>query len=221
MDTVLLTVRSQLLNAFMSLPLILICIVGFLAAGLGNLGLFILFVGQAVLLPLTVFGIHSTSSMVKPNPLFTVPSSRVGQLVPGAPGSARQNVGPSYWMAHVLFFMGYLLANAVSIFTFEPTDKKIDPKLLSNRKSKAMMLIIFTVCITLIITGLRYKTGTETPAGIAVAYVVGGLLGYGWYQFAAVCGARSADVFGIAQQIIPSSAKDDKPMTCVYAPKAV
>jgi len=203
----------------MSLPLILICIVGFLAAGLGNLGLFILFIGQAVILPLAVFVVQGITSGIKSDN-FTVPTSRIGQLVPGGVASGvKQNVAPSYWMAHFLFFMGYLLANAVSIYTYKTTDKNLDSKLLSNRKSKAMMLIILTVCISLFITALRYNTGTEKPAGVAIAYIVGGLLGYGWYQYAALCGVRSADVFGISQQIIPSSAKDDTPMTCVYAPK--
>lgn len=219
MDTVLLSARTQLLNAFMSLPLILICIVGFLAAGLGNMGLFILFIGQTVILPLAVFVIQGITSTIKTD-AFTVPTSRIGQLIPGAAATGiKQNVAPTYWMSHFLFFMGYLLANAVSIYTYKTNDKNLDPKLLSNRKSKAMMLIILTVSISLFITLLRYNTGTEKPAGIAIAYVVGGLLGYGWYQYAAFCGIRAADVFGITQQIIPSSAKENTPMTCVYAPR--
>jgi hypothetical protein len=79
--------------------------------------------------------------------------------------------------------------------------------------------MISTLFIGLLLPIMKYRTNTETIAGIIMAILLGTVFGYAWYKLAASCGARAADVFGIVQQVIPSSAKDDKPMTCVYAPK--
>ena len=111
-----------------------------------------------------------------------------------------------------------MLANAVSVVSI-PDDPKVDSILKKNRKVRGGMIIGTTIMFALIVSLLRYNTNSETFRGMIIAFLVGGLLGYGWYQFAVICGARAADIFGMAQQIIPSSAKDEKPMTCVYAPK--
>jgi hypothetical protein len=121
-------------------------------------------------------------------------------------------------MMHVLFFATYMVSNAMAILSL-PVDSKLDPIIVSNRKSKAKTIIAVIVGMTALVSILRYTTKTETPAGILVAVLAAWGLGYGWYELAAICGARAADVFGVMQQILPSSATADKPMTCVYAPK--
>jgi hypothetical protein len=207
--------------AFRTFPLIIISFIAFLAMGLGNLGLFVLFIGQAIILPLATVLMHMGVEAVEKTDrtLYHVQSSHVSLLVPTSiyePGHV--NVTPSYWMAQVIFLFSYIITNAVSVLNL-PDDKKIDPILISNRKSRAKTIIITSIFFAFVLTYLRYNTHTETVRGIGAAYVLGGLLGYGWYQFAASCGVAAADVFGIAQQVIPSSAKADAPMTCVYAPK--
>jgi hypothetical protein len=210
--------------AFRTLPLILVSFVGFLGLGLGNIGLFILFVGQVLIVPLATALVQTLTGMLQPpinenGSLFFVKSSNVALLVPDSSfDSPFQNVAPSYWMAQVIFFAAYMLANAVAILNM-PANSKLDPILISNRKSKAMTIIVVISTLTILAALLRFTTHSETPAGIALAILVGGGLGYGWYEFASICGARAADVFGVVQQIIPSSATDEKPMTCVYAPK--
>jgi hypothetical protein len=150
---------------------------------------------------------------------FFINTSEKGVLVPGSVySSPRMIVAPSYWMIHIHFLLSYLLTNAAAVNAL-PADATIDPILLSNRKSKAKMIMISTMFIALVLSILKYRTNTETIYGIGISLAVGTTLGYAWYKFAASCGARAADMFGIVQQVIPSSAKDDKPMTCVYAPK--
>ena len=222
------TVRNTIIAAFNAFPLIMISFIGFLSVGLGNLGLFVLFIGHAFLVPIAVMISHAffdrieqVSSHAGPlkfhieksdnSKVFIVPSSIVPETY--------INVAPSYWMAHTLFMFGYMLANTVSILNL-PKNAKLDPILVANRTSRARTVIITTLFFTILLTILRYRSHTETLPGIAVAFVVGGLLGYGWYQFAVTCGVRGADVFGIAQQVvIPSTAKDERPMTCVYSAK--
>jgi len=225
---ILYSVRNTIIQAFMSFPYIMIWFIGFLAMGLGNLGLFILFIGHAIILPLIVLLVHGLIAWKMPpvddTTRFFIHSQVEGKskayVVPSHITSDRFiNVSPSYWMAHTLFLFGYILGNAISILSM-PSDPKIDAILISNRKSRATTVLTVTLFFVVLMTILRYQTHAEKPYGIAIAFGVGGLGGFLWYLFAQTCGIRAADVFGIAQQVvIPSKAKDEKPMTCVYTAK--
>lgn len=221
METVIESVRASILVAFLAFPLIMISFIAFLALGLGNLGLFILFNGHALIVPIAVAIAQRVSAYIfKNNPYaYMVNASHVSLLVPSdIGGSTEVNVAPSYWMAQTLFLFGYIIANAVSILNI-PVNKDLDPILVSNRKSRAKTIIVSSVFFALLMAGLKWRTGGETLRGIGVAFVVGGLLGYGWYQMAVSCGVQATDVFGLSQQMIPSTANTNTPMTCVYAPK--
>jgi len=225
---ILYSVRNTIIQAFMAFPYIMIWFIGFLAMGLGNLGLFILFVGHTIILPPIVILIHALVAWKMPPVDDTTPFFIHGQfegkskayVVPSHISSDRFiNVSPSYWMVHTLFLFGYILGNAIAILRM-PSDPKIDRILISNRKSRATTVLTVTLFFVALMTFLRYQTHAEKPYGIAIAFLIGGLGGFLWYKFAETCGIRSADVFGIAQQVvIPSQAKDEKPMTCVYTAK--
>lgn len=240
------SIRSRLEAGFTNLPYIIICFVGFLAMGLGSIGLFVLFIGQIAIVPMLVNILKLITAAIDGSRgtkfHITTTNPSINNVIPGAlpdERGAHANVGPTYWSAHITFFLGYLLANAVAIYNI-PADPLIDKHLVANRKMRARNIIIATVLFALAIPLLRFKLtgggfvdstsmltrilggvtgGAETMFGILVAVFACGGVGYAWYQFAESCGARSADVFGIAQQIIPSSAKDETPMTCVYSPK--
>jgi hypothetical protein len=225
---ILYSVRNTIIQAFMAFPYIMIWFIGFLAMGLGNLGLFILFIGHALVLPLVVLLVHALIAWKAPptgveSPFF-IQSQSEGKskayVVPSFITSDRFiNVSPSYWMAHTLFLFGYILGNAISILNL-PIDPKVDKILIANRNTRATTVLTTTLFFTVLMIALRYITHTEKPYGRAIAVVVGGLGGFLWYLFAKTCGIRAADVFGIAQQVvIPSQAKDEKPMTCVYRAK--
>lgn len=220
------TIRTSILMAFRALPILLISFTAFLAIGLGNLGMFILFFGQAVLVPIVTELTHVVTAKLYPQGSMSgsafITGSDIVQLVPSLSSRGPTNVMPSYWMEHILFFLGYLLANGVGILTLPAADQTgLSEYLIENRKAKAKTVIAMTVVAAIVLTVLRFRmSGAETYRGIAVALITGGALGYGWYQFAALCGARHADVFGVVPTILPSSAKDETPMTCVYAPKS-
>jgi hypothetical protein len=209
------TARVTLILAFLALPLLLVSFTAFLAIGLGNMGLFILFMGQAFIVPM-ITGLFNWVVRSRLGP-SAIPPSDIGQLVPSALITSSET-NPSYWMAHVLFFLGYLLANAVDIYSL-PVDSSAPEWQVRNRKMKAATVMSVIMLLLIVLPLLRkIVTGTETWFGIAIAFATCGTLGYGWYQFAAQCGARASDVFGIIQQMPPKS--DSTPTTCVYAPKA-
>lgn len=225
--SILHTVRNTVMVAFNAFPLMMICFIAFLAVGLGNLGLFVLFVGHALVVPIAVMISHALFEKFEPEPYGPTPKfhirmsdirgiSKAFLVQSSSQEGSYINVAPTYWMAHTLFLFGYMMANTVSIL-YMPKNSKVDPILVANRTSRARVILLTTLFFAVLLSFLRYRTHAETLSGMAVAAVVGGLLGYGWYQFAVTCGVRGADVFGIAQQVvIPSMAKDEKPMTCVY-----
>jgi hypothetical protein len=222
MDT-LLQVRSNLFLAFLSLPMLLMSLIFFLAIGLGNVGLFVLFLGHALMVPLLLLFTHGILGMTSlyGSPSLYKASSDVSQLVPSVPHALGLNapVAPSFWMAHMTFFMGYLLANAVGVFRI-PQDKKTSDYYFENRKAKAVTIMVLTIFLSLILAGARWWfTDTETLPGVVIAFLTSGALGFGWYQFAEVCGARHADVFGVVPQLLPANAKAETALTCAFAPK--
>ena len=201
----------------MALPLILASFTGFLALALGNLGLFILFLGQAILIPFATMLLHIGSAALKMNDT-TMIGNDIKQLIPSDPYTSSVNVTPSYWAMHVLFFLSYLLSNAAAIYKLPVAEGASDWQ-VANRRSKAVAVIIVVVIAMVALPFIRYAfTGAETAPGLLIAFPVAGLLGYGWYRLASACGARASDVFGIIQQILPSST--GTAMTCVYTPSA-
>lgn len=215
-------IRGLFYSGFMSLPLVLIGIILFLAASLGNLGLLMLSFGQILLVPLVVFGANMLHEFFfKGSPLFSVASSAHCNLVPSAPlaeSLGMIGVAPSYWSAQITFFFIFLMTNAMVLYNKPPTEGA-DPAKVANRKAQTLtaFLISFALFVALIV--LRYTTtGCETIVGTALGILIVAPIANGWYHLAALCGARDADVFGILQKILPQNMKDEPPMTCVYSP---
>ena len=212
-------IRSTILAAFFSLPLLFISFTAFLAIALGTPGLFILLLGQ-LLLSVTTFGFHLLESIIERlvpflTPYLAVTADRAA-LLQGSTSGSPVNVFPSYWMVHVLFFLSYLLANAVDVFKAD-SDSNASDWQVSNRKSKAVAVMIVLVLVMVALTVSRYfLTGAETLGGVLISLPVIAV-GFGWYKLAKTCGARDSDIFGIIQQMTPNGGA---PTTCVYTPIA-
>ena len=213
------TTRSTLLLAFKALPLLLISFIGFLAVGLGNLSLFLLFFGHALIVP----AVTETMHILTRKQGSLVVGNEISQLVSSVPTSGASyntpvNILPSYWMAHMMFFFGYLFSNAVDLHTI-PAESGAREWMVDSRKTRAATLITSTVILAMVFTALRYYlTGTETLFGIGLSLLVGAV-GMSWYWTASSLGSRASDIFGVVQQMIPKAVGDTRPMTCVYAPK--
>lgn len=137
-------------------------------------------------------------------------------LVPSEAGKAGAalSVAPSFWMAQLLFFVGYLLQNATSLYN-QPSDPMASEAKVKNRREQAITAIVITTIITIAFIAIRYTTGCETAFGIAIAILTMIPLGVGWYHFASLCGARNSDVFGISAKILPIGASEPPPQVCI------
>ena len=226
---VLATIRSTILLAFKYLPLLLISFVGFLAIGLGNVSLFMLFIGHAVAVPAVTEVMHLINN--GGNTLMSM--NDVSQLVPLMPASGDSygtavNIYPGYWMAQISFFFGYLIMNAIDILQMK-TDLSVIKNAKSkdalnmkiqSRKDKASILLANLIFFFLVISAVRYyATGTEHVFGVIIAMIVLGGAGMGWYWIASLCGANNSDIFGISIQMMSAGTAQDKPKACVYTGK--
>ena len=119
---------------------------------------------------------------------------------------------PSYYMSHIAFFFGFLFTNAYVVYNL-PVDNTISSN-INNRKFRALMTMIILGILYFIIATLRFTlTGCESLLGIVFTSVLFGLLGNGWYKFAEMCGARNADILGIASSFVSPSASS-APLVC-------
>lgn len=218
-------IRSTLLLGFSSLPLLLISFVGFLAVGLGNISLFLLFIGHALVVPLITELLHFVNG--QKNTLMTM--NDAASLVPLMPVSGSSyktpvSIYPTYWMAQIAFFFGYIVSNAafilgapVNIDAIKNKDSHDGLKARINaRVYKAGMILGTSLLLYIVICAIRlYTSGTEAFTGILMAQL---LFGFGalWYYIASQCGASNSDIFGISMQMMSPDSAKDRPKTCVY-----
>lgn len=195
----------------------------------GNIGLLVLGLGQITVLPLTVFLFQTIVEFLGTKfeqqgwtgswlPYTTVLNKEICNMIPGSADLTITNVkvAPSFWMSQILFFFSFLMSNGVSLVTMK-AEENADPDKVENRKTQATISIAISFGLLLLLVGIRYfVTGCETITGILVTTFTAVPLGIGWYYVAKACSARDADIFGIIQKILPPSAEQPPPMTCVY-----
>ena len=139
-----------------------------------------------------------------------IPSSDICSVVPGSFTSVSRI--PSFYFAHLTFFLSYIFMNSYSIYTME-SNKDVDPSLVKNRKYRSFSSMFILIIILLAILGLRYFTSNcDSPLGVLVSLSVFSCAGFAWYKFAEYCGARNSDLMGISLSIIPDNA--NKPVLC-------
>jgi len=213
------TLQRITLLFLLGFPLIMICLIGFLSISVLNVGTIFLFVGQVILVPIAVLAIRIVTSIL---PGTHVPPSDVGLLVPSikdALSTSSFNVGPSFWVAHVVFLCSYIFTNAYNIYVVDTLSGPAasGPKWkLENRRARSMMIMIVSVASLIALILSRYlMTGAETIFGIIIALGAFVPLAYWWYGIAIKNGLQNGDIFGIMQQIIPSLENDTSASLCV------
>ena len=226
------TLRTVLLLAFRSLPILLITFIAFLAFGLGNTSLFYLLSGNLFIVPPLTYLFHMISAtnpsiaMLRPNP--------VAQLIAASPTTGKAydtpvNVFPSYWMAQMSYIFGYIISNATFMY-IKPVDtsimqgatsteamKQLNEKVVA-RQGAALIFLSSNILFFLVIGAARiFATDSETMPGFLLAVFFFGLLGGLSYWFAQTfLGATNSDIFGIAMQMMSPTSAQNKPVTCVY-----
>ena len=134
--------------------------------------------------------------------------SDVCSIIPGTYESASRV--PSFYLAHIAFFASFIITNAAIVYNL-PEDSKLPKALYDNRRTRTAMIIGIITVLYIGIVLYRYNTQCESYLGIFLTTTVFSSLGFGWYKFAELCGAKNADIFGITSAIVESTAK---PLVC-------
>jgi hypothetical protein len=132
----------------------------------------------------------------------------------------------SEWLAMTLFFFGYLIYNASSLFA-KVSDEKSDNSKVLKRKIQTMMSMASIGVLLLFVLYYRFATQCEITSNgqiwpIILVIIVGMLftfLGYGWYgALSSINESCFSDLFGIANRLIEPEVKDTRPVACIPTP---
>lgn len=217
------TLRGLLENSFRTLPVLIFGWALFVGSTTGNIGLLVLAFGHATVTPLLTWILHTLASFTGDfgKTYLTTPASTTCSILPGGFSDPTERVYsiPSYWFAHIAFFFGFLLSNANFVLNM-PAAANAPEEKVERRKSQAQLVMILAWAFFILFTIVRgYVMKCETAPGIIFGGLIFYWLGYGWYQLARECSARDSDLFGIVQGILPPSATEQPPMTCVFTEK--
>jgi hypothetical protein len=218
--------RILIQQSFLSLPLLFIGWSLFLGGLQGNIGLLVLFLGQLTVVPLATtlsnvfleFLVKKIDGSLGTMSYIQTHNVDVCNLIPGSTDYTTPFVGvaPSYWMAHIVFFFSFLLSNAYSVYMMKAPENA-DQEKVDRRKSQALLSILLSTVLFFVFVLMRkFLVGCETWTGIFVSLVLFAPIGFGWYMLARECSARDSDIFGIVQKVLPESAQQPPPTTCVY-----
>jgi hypothetical protein len=220
-----------------SLPLVLggtMLVLGLFTA---NYAMLFFLLGYLVLTPLVTGGINMFLNS-RPNlTYFKVKSSDVCRIYSNNTFYAKdatETVVFSQWLAMISFFIGYVINNAVDLYTKENdmtneiriANTSIDvgaiDKKITNRKAHAVMSWVICLFVVLGAIYVRDYTGCEGDGIEKVWRIMGSIIifgaaGYFWYNYLTsdVNSNRLSDLFGIANRLLPPIAIKNKPTICV------
>ena len=211
------SIRNFLAQGFRSLPTILggaILVLGLTQANYNYIFFFIgmfLFAPTAALITnvvLELLGAYFTSI----HDIFTVFGGSADQcslfpILSSKNLSINSFFAPSYWMATIAFFFGYIIANAVFLLKdFNKND--ISDKAASLIKTQTITSIVIITIIAILTFIARFVlTGCETGASMFLGSLFA-LLGWLWYDTINRCNfAQFSDLFGIVNRTLPTTLK--------------
>ena len=119
----------------------------------------------------------------------------------------------STWVAMITFFIGYILKNAIELYSRESSDVDVNSK-VNNRKFQAIVSICSIIIFAMVVLGYRLYSGCESKLEIIVSSLIFIPLGFGWYKALSSVGQdRLSDIFGIANRLLSPTA--DEPVACI------
>lgn len=135
--------------------------------------------------------------------------------LPIALPGARYDMFPSYWMAITTFFITYIVTNASTIASVDPTKQPNTAIAVQQRKGLGVISIVAALIIGLILIGVRMMSPCESWAGIISSILIGGAWGYGWW---ALMNIQKNDIFqdihGVMIGLQPGDLRTG-PLACV------
>jgi len=225
LQSIISDIRVFLYGGIRTLPLTIAGTMIILGLFTANYAMIFFLLGYLILAPLLAAGLNLGSAFLLEMfkiTMFTVKAADVCNIVvpymtmKNMEESKNQIIVISMWSAMMSFFFGYIIGNAVELFTFESAETDDSDHKQSNRKFQAMIAFFSIVVVTVGIMGYRMYTGCESVWATVLTSLLFGAGGYGWYLFLGAVGQnRLSDLFGIANRLLSPSAIENAPVACV------
>jgi hypothetical protein len=120
---------------------------------------------------------------------------------------------PSFYLAHVAFFVGYVFTNSLTIYNMS-NDSNDKDKGYNSRRYRSLITMISISILYFLLVLFRYNvTGCESLLGVFFSSTTFITLGLAWYLLAKYCGCRAADLSGITTSLVSQKAKS--PVVCL------
>ena len=168
MSTFIQNFRGMLTRSFLALPMLLFGWALFIGSTTGNIGLLVLAFGQATVAPLATWILHTIAGFLgeSAEPYLTVPAGSSCNILSSGfvDTTGVQYSFPSYWLAQIFFFFGFLLSNAYAVLNM-PEAPNAPAEKVERRKSQAQLVLIMSSVFFLVFLVGRSFMGCETLLG--------------------------------------------------------
>lgn len=135
-------------------------------------------------------------------------------------------VGVSTWTSMIFFLIGYIATNSITLLnrkspqnSFTLTTSKESDTIAdksSNRTTQSIISIATIVIVSLVIVMFRYQSGCNTLFDLLFSGSFFVYMGHLWYRWLSSFNEdRIADLFGIANRLLPPSAISNEPIACI------
>jgi hypothetical protein len=227
-------IKEFIVSGLHSLPMIITGVSLVLACATANTGFAILFVLMSLVVPVMVVLLNLAGPIIRwpinwiwntfntEQPIdWSMTASNICKLAPNFSVSTEGAAGifgfPTYWMASIAFFFGFIFSNAFALFNYDNTDESnVQSDKVDARKMHAVIGMTLSVLLTAALILWRMKSGCEHLSYVGVL-ISAGIAAAAFYIFKAFndCGMlRTIDIFGIGARLLPSSATTEPTQVC-------
>jgi hypothetical protein len=225
-------VKTFFVGGFLSMPMAITGTLLIVSLMTANYSMLFMAIGILLIVPIAWYILHLLAELAGSTfnwpGGFAIAKADLSTLIPPYPVKATSEglvyTGVGMWGAMMMFILGYLLTNAIDLYTYESkapvlvsdSTRKMLEEGTSNRKSQAIVSIAIITIIILAIVGYRLVKGLDPIFSGLVGMVTILFVGGGWYRvLASQTEGRLSDVFGIANRILKPMAMQDEPLACL------
>ena len=131
-------------------------------------------------------------------------------------GSAYYTI-PSFWLTLTTFFLTYIMSNAVSVYSKNPTKQPNTAIAVQQRKGLGVISIVVVLVLGIILLGARMMSPCESWGGIITSTLLGGVSGWAWWKALSSQGNDIfQDIHGVMVGLQPGDLRTG-PVACVPA----
>jgi hypothetical protein len=225
-------VKTFFLGGFLNMPMAITGTLLIVSLMTANYSMLFMAIGILLIVPIAWYVLHMLAELAGSTfnwpGGFGILKSDLSTFIPPYPVKATSDgfvyTGVGLWAAMMMFILGYLLSNAMDLYTYESktpvlvsdSTRKMLEEGTSNRKSQAVVSIAIIAIIILTIVAYRLINGMDPIFSGLIGMILLLLAGGGWYRaLASQTEGRLSDVFGIANRILKPMAMQDEPLACL------